>query len=106
VNETVAPSPPWVNASTLQAPPPCVADNIPCKYTPTRIDDCSATKCITAFDGACMERFTLLDLSCLCKTLSSQNFKACSTPIQRAGYHHWLNMTCGALPDWQGLPKD
>lgn len=108
-NETAAPSPPWVDAGAwLQEPPSCVGNNIPCKLTPTRTDDCSATKCVTAFDGACMERAKRTDLSCLCKTLSSQNCGACSTPMERAGYHHWLNLTCGVLPEWrgEGLPKN
>ncbi|KAK3392744.1 hypothetical protein B0H63DRAFT_1203 [Podospora didyma] len=105
-NDTVAPSPPWVNATVLQDPPPCVSDSIPCKFTPTRIEDCSAIKCITSFDGACMERAKRVNLSCLCRTLSSQNCPVCTSPIERAGYYHWLNLTCGVLPEWEGLPNN
>src|SRR5688500_12757210 len=78
-HETEAASPPWIEASVLVDPPPCVADNIPCKFTKTRIEDCTATKCITAFDGACMERAQRVDLACICRTLSSQNCAVCSS---------------------------
>ncbi|KAK3361471.1 hypothetical protein B0T24DRAFT_724670 [Lasiosphaeria ovina] len=106
-NETAAPSPPWVDPALLQTPPTCVANNsIPCMWTPSRLDDCSATKCITAFEGVCMERAKRVDLSCLCTTLESDNCGTCTSPIERAGYDHWLNLTCGVLPAWKGLPQN
>jgi hypothetical protein len=100
----VAKPPRWIDHYTLEIPPPCAYNTTSCWWTTARLEQCSVLKCTGSL---CRAKEKFVDMTCLCGTLGSQGCaSSCSTPILQAGYHHWLNLTCGRVPQWQGLPAD
>ena len=48
-------------------------------------------------------------MGCFCQSLNSQTpdlTSECLRPYEKAWYYNWLNITCGGVASWQGLPSN
>jgi hypothetical protein len=105
-DDTIPPSPPWVEPSAIPALPACMIPSPGCPYNSSIITSCSAEKCVMTFIGACMQTGTLVNKSCFCPALSNSTCQSCSSLKDRTLYLYWLNTTCGDVQGWHGLPQD
>ncbi|KAK4206777.1 hypothetical protein QBC37DRAFT_457539 [Rhypophila decipiens] len=95
------PVPPW--AGSLQAPPKCAVGSCPTVFNSC----CTSTKCTMTFIGACMQQGTMINRECGCPDFDASGCVKCTdNALGKAEYYRWLNITCGDVDGWDGLPKD
>ncbi|KAK3311937.1 hypothetical protein B0H66DRAFT_614190 [Apodospora peruviana] len=97
-------TPPWAWPGALPEAPICAQASWEC-YTAME-SCCTATKCTTTFIGACMDYGTLVNKECGCPDFRYERCSNCTTPVERAQLYRWLNMTCGDVSEWDGLPQN
>ncbi|KAM7185204.1 hypothetical protein V8F33_012547 [Rhypophila sp. PSN 637] len=96
--------PPWAWPGALPEAPICAHQSWECY---TAMDSCcTAQKCTSTFIGACMDYGTLVNKECGCPDFRHERCSNCSTTVERAQLYRWLNMTCGDVGGWDGLPLD
>lgn len=101
--DTIPSSPPWVLPASISEPPPCLTTLTNCPWNGDLPSNCTALQCTEAFLGDCFQHTDMIDLSCVCPQLTS-NDCSCGDALDEYISLNWLNLTCGALSNWTGLP--
>ncbi|KAK3367673.1 hypothetical protein B0H63DRAFT_455750 [Podospora didyma] len=98
----IPPAPPWAFPNFYPAAPMCAATSCPTRFNRC----CAAERCTASFIGACYRSGTMVSKECGCPDFNSSDCPNCDrSPLDRALYYGWLNLTCGDVKGWNGLPS-
>jgi len=99
--------PPYqLNPSTILWPPDCTTKDSDTCLGSSAVQACTIEYCSKKVALTCWNHAYLIDLQCLCKSMSSTTCPSCNSGVNQQLYLAWLSVYCALSPSWDGLPQN
>ncbi|KAH8683077.1 hypothetical protein BGZ60DRAFT_524415 [Tricladium varicosporioides] len=95
-----------LDPSKISWPPDCATQDSKTCLGSAAVKSCTIEECSKRVALTCWTHVYFIDLSCLCKSMSSTTCPSCNNGINHELYLAWLSVYCSMAPGWGGLRKD